>query len=297
MNGPGCPNNGNPSAIFTPGNCTSQGVQLYGGNPHLQPETSVNVNLGAVYSPIEDLAFTVDYYNITVKNLVGSIPSQSVYANPTEFANLYHLNSAGSLSQAPLIASNCKAGPTDPNCGYILQLLQNTGTTKTSGVDLTASYVAHTGYGSFRFGIEGTLITQYDTQEYQGGPTLNLVGQWNQGNEPALRWKHLATVDWTNGAWGAGLSNSFIDKYKDFAPVASPPLNDGNIHNVGNYSVWNGYASWKPVTAVTLTLGVKNLLNTDPPFSNTTVNFQGSYNPLWSSPVGREYYGRVRYSF
>ncbi len=296
MTGPGCPNAGNPSAIFTVGNCTSQGVQLYGGNPHLRPETSVNYNLGAVYTPIDDLAFTVDYYNITVKNLIGSIPSQSVYANPTEFADLYHLNSAGSLTQAPLIASACP-NPQAPTCGYILQFLQNTGTTKTSGVDLTGSYVLRTEAGNFRFGLEGTVITQYDSQQYQGGPILNLVGQFNQGNQPAIRWKHMATADWSRGDWGAGLSNNFIDGYKDYAAVAAPPLNDGNIHSVGNYSIWSGYGSWKPMPSLTLVLGVKNLLNTDPPFSNYTGSFQGSYNPLWSDPIGREYYGRVKYSF
>jgi iron complex outermembrane receptor protein len=55
------------------------------------------------------------------------------------------------------------------------------------------------------------------------------------------------------------------------------------------------------VDAMTVLLGISNLLDTDPPFSNqgggTNTNWQSGYNPLFSDPTGRAFYLRLKYQF
>jgi len=290
MNGPGCAS-GNYNAVFTALNCISQGLSLTGGNTNLKPETSENFDLGFILEPIKNLDVTVDYYRINVKNEIQAIQAPTIYGNPTQFANLYVLNNVGTLTPAPSANIACPT-PQAATCGYIIQTEQNTGGITTDGLDLSASYVMNSGYGKFRFGMNGDLVLNYDLQEYQNGPQVSLAGKWNQGNPPVIRWQHLLTLDWTKEKLGAGLNEHFTKGYTDQEPNAA-----GNPIQVGNYSLWNAYVSYKPIKGLRILGGINNLFNTDPPFSNQNQNWQAGYNPVFSSPLGRTFYARGTYEF
>jgi len=290
MNGPGC-SAGNYTVVFSQLNCISQGLTLTGGNPGLTPETSQNFDFGVILEPIANLGITIDYYRIIIKNSIGAVPAPTIYGNPTTFAADYVLNSSGTLSPASLANVQCPTH-TAPTCGYILTIAQNTGGTITDGIDLSANYLINTDYGKLRIGFEGTLITDFKVQDYNGGPFLNLDGEWNNGTAPVMKWQHLLTADWTYQNYGAGLSNQFTAHYVDEYPDAA-----GNLINVGNYSLWNGYVSYKPIPSLKLVGGINNLLDTNPPFSNQNANWQSGYNPIESSPLGRTFYGRVTFTF
>lgn len=290
MAGPGCAS-GQYTVVFSQLNCGSQGLALSGSNPNLTPETSQNFDIGFVIEPIENLGVTVDYYRINIKNSIGGVPSTAIYANPTAFAGDYVLNSAGTLTAAPSLAADCSPH-TAATCGYILTTSSNTGGTTTDGFDLSAKYFIDTAVGKFRLGLEGTLVTDFKVQQYSGGPEINVLGGWAGGEAPVIRWQHLLTADWTYQKYGAGLSNQFTEHYTDEFVNAA-----GNQITVGNYSLWNGYVSYKPIPSVKLLGGINNLLDTDPPFSNQNANWQSGYNPIESSPLGRTFYGRVTFSF
>jgi iron complex outermembrane recepter protein len=291
MTGPGCAT-GNYDAIFTQANCLAQGISLSGGNPKLKPEKSKNFDFGIILAPMADLGVTLDFFHVKITDEIQSIPDTAIYADPKQFAGLYKLNSSGSLTQAPLLNTACPNGPSSPTCGYVIQTVQNTGGITTNGVDLSSNYQLKTAMGKFRFGMEGTWIHSFRLQEYAGAPWLSLRGRFNSGNQPAITWQHQLTVDWTNEEWGAGLSNHYTSSYLDQFPDGS-----GAPRSVGSYSVWNAYASWKPMPSLKLLVGVHNLLNTDPPFSNQTQNWQAGYNPLFSDPTGRAWYVRASYDF
>lgn len=291
MTGPGCAA-GNYTTIFSQANCAAQGMSLSGGNSKLKPEKSDNFDVGIVLAPVKDLGVTIDWYRVVIKNEIQTIPDNAIYADPTAFSSLYVLNSAGSLTQAPVANTACVNGPSTPTCGYIIQTAQNTGGITTNGLDLSSNYTLRTSKGNFRFGLEGTWITQYRLQEYKGATWLNLRGQFNSGNQPAITWQHELTMDWTYDTWGAGLSNHFLSSYTDeYADAA------GDAIKVGAYSTWNTYGSWKPAKNMTLLVGVRNVFNTNPPFSNQTANWQAGYNPLFSDPTGRAYYARYTIEF
>jgi iron complex outermembrane receptor protein len=264
---------------------------LYGGNAHLTPETSQNFDLGVVVSPIQDLGITLDYYRILLKNTIGAVPASAIFGDPTSFGSYIVTNQDGTLTPSVQEASACHPY-TQPTCGYILETDQNTGGITTDGIDISIQYLQHTPIGTFHEDLEGTAVTQFREQQYNGGPLLNLVGWYNE-DPPAYRWQHNLRVDWASpeGAWGGGISNRFYSSYIDEFTDGN-----GNERTVGSYSTWDAYASYKPVRNLTVLFGIRNLLNTSPPFTNASQgNFAAGYNALVADPLLRNFYVNVKY--
>ncbi len=287
---------GTPKAPFTAATCNTQGLGLFGGNKSLTPETSQNFNFGFVLQPLEDLSLTLDYYRVLVKNTIGAIPVQAIYGNPSLFASQYVLNSSGGLTPSIQEASSCHPY-TSATCGYILQTSLNTGRITTDGFDLSIQYSQHTPIGTFHEDLEGTAITKYLLQQYNGGPNLNINGWYNeipQGQlNVAYKWAQNLRVDWTSPGkmWGAGLDNRLYSQYVDEYPDGA-----GNQREVGTYTLFDGFANYKPIDAMTVTVGIKNLLDRAPPFTNAyQSNFAAGYNALTGDPRGRSFYLDVRY--
>jgi iron complex outermembrane receptor protein len=290
---------GSYNAEWNSATCQAQGIGLFGGNRHLTPETSQNFDFGFIVQPIEDLGITLDYYRILLKNTIGRVPASAIYSDPTTFSSYIVPASSGTYAGTlpPTIAEATACQPyTAATCGYINLENSNTGRITTDGFDLSVQYVQHTSIGTFREDLEGTAVTQFLQQQYSGGPLLNLVGNLRiiQLN-PAFRWQHNVRVDWTSPGkmWGGGLSDRFYSSYIDEYPDGN-----GNPRKVGSYSLVDGYVSIKPDEALTVLFGVKNILNTNPPFTNASQNnFASGYNALIGDPLLRNFYINVKYTF
>jgi iron complex outermembrane recepter protein len=290
---------GHYTAEFTPQSCAAQGIGLNGGNQHLTPETSQNFDFGIILSPTEDLGITLDYYRILLKNRIGQVPASAIYGDPTTFTNLITPAKTGPYAGTlpPSIAEANVCTPyTASSCGYISLQDSNTGRETTDGIDLSVQYAQHTPIGTFREDLEGTAVTQFLEQQYNGGPLLNLVGNLQiQGINPAFRWQHNVRVDWTSPEkmWGAGLSDRFYSGYIDEFPDGN-----GNQRHVGSYSLVDGLVSLKPTEPLTVVFGIKNIFNTSPPFTNAFQNnFASGYNALIADPLLRNFYVNVKYTF
>jgi iron complex outermembrane receptor protein len=290
---PDCPASGPAIAPFTTATCNTQGLGLFGGNRTLTPETSQNFDFGIVISPIQDLGITLDFYKILLKNTIGGVPATAIYGNPTTFSNYIVTNNTGGLT--PSIQEGADCTPyTLSTCGYIKLADSNTGQISTNGIDLSVQYSQHTGIGTFREDLEGTAVTQMLVQQYTGGPQLNLVGEFNE-LPPAYRWQHNVRVDWTSPSnmWGGGFSNRFYSTYIDEFPDGN-----GNQRTVGSYSLFDGYASVKPTEKLTVLLGIKNMFDKSPPYTNAYQgNFAAGYNALNVDPLGRNFYINLKYTF
>ncbi len=283
---------GSYNAEWTPTVCSSQGIGLYGGNKNLSPETSENFDLGIILSPMRNLGITLDYYRILVKNYIQTIPASTIYENPNAFPSYFVLNNSGSLTPSVDEAADCHPY-TAPTCGYLLQDFQNTGGATTDGFDVSIKYIQHTAWGVFSEDLEGTAITQYRLTEYTGAAPVNLVGWFDQGQFPAIRWEHNLTLNWASpdSRWGAGLENQFFSRYIDEFPDAA-----GNPMEVGSQSTWDAYASYKPIPRLTVLFGIQNLFNQTPPFSNQLdYNFGAGYSSIFSNPIMRSFYVNLKY--
>ncbi len=290
------------TAEWTPATCSAQGIGLYGGNANLTPETSKNFDLGVVLSPTADLGVTLDYFRVIVKNDINAIPVNAIYGNPTNFANeIVTATSgtyAGTLTPSGAEASACTPY-TAPTCGYVILTNLNTGFITTDGFDLSVQYRQRTPIGTFHEDLEGTWTTQFNQQQYSGGPLLHLLGNLQiQELNPAFRWQHNVRVDWTSldKIWGGGLSDRYYSGYAD--ENGSGPTNAGPIPHVKSYSLIDGYASATPFKKFTVVFGIKNILSTKPPLTNASQNnFASGYNALIADPLLRNFYINLKYDF
>ena len=283
-----------PTAPFTSTTCASQGLELSGGNRNLTPETSQNFDLGVIVSPIQDMGITLDYYRILLKNTIATIPTSAIYGDPATFASDYVLNASGGLTPTVNEAANCLPSYTLPTCGYIIRTFQNTGRITTDGIDLSIQYTQHTPIGTFHEDLEGTAITQFLQQQYNGGPLVNLVGNLAIIEfPPAYRWQHNLRIDWKSpgGMFGGGLDDRFYSTYIDEFPDGN-----GNQRTVGSYNLVDGYVSVKPIDKLTVLFGIKNILDRSPPYTNASQNnFAAGYNALNSDPLLRNFYINLKY--
>jgi iron complex outermembrane receptor protein len=290
---------GSYTAEWTQATCLAQGIGLYGGNKNLTPETSQNFDFGVIVQPIQDMGITLDYYRVLLKNAIGGVPSSAIYGNPTTFSSYIVPATTGTYAGTlpPTIAEANACQPyTAPTCGYINLQNSNTGRITTDGIDLSIQYSQRTPIGTFHEDLEGTAVTKFLQQQYTGGPQLNLVGNLQiQGLNPAFRWQHNVRVDWTSPGkmWGGGLSDRFYSGYVDEFPDGN-----GNQRKVGSYSLVDGYVSVKPMEQLTVLFGIKNILNTSPPFTNASQNnFASGYNALIADPLLRNFYINLKYTF
>ena len=265
-----CPG-GTPVAGANPGrDCSQQFRNRTGGNEDLSPEKARNVTLGFVYQPVRNLSVGLDFYWIKISDQIAEFPESSVFDNPDSYADRYIRNPDGSLQ-------------------YIQTGLANLGKVKTSGVDVTLDYrFPATAYGNFGLSMQGTYVDRYDYQETINGAYFDNVGDF-QGIGVISRWKHSLTGSWSKGPYRASLTNRFQTGYRDYDP---------ETHNrVSSYSVWDLSAGYTWSKSLDIDVGVKNLFDRDPPFSNQAYTFQSGYDPRYTDPLGRTLFTRATYHF
>jgi len=164
----------------------------------------------------------------------------------------------------------------------------NLGGVNTDGVDLSAKYqMRAAGVGDFGFTLNSTYVSKYEYQNYENGPWVQNVGVYS-GVGPVFRWQHNASVNWTNGAFGAGFAVHYKSGYSDQDPTDP---------DVSSYSTLDAYGTWLPKKGLSLTLGVKNLGDRNPPLSYQTRTFQAGYDPRFTDPTGRTFYVRGNFTF
>lgn len=257
-------------------------VNLYvGGNPDLQPETSKQWNVGVVWEPISGLSLGIDYWNIHQKQRIDIFFWEFV------------IQSLDTIGSGRVIR-----GPVDPNFptlpGPIVAIdttLANIAAVETSGIDVSLRYAGpKTDIGVFGATLQGTYVRQWDAQYGDFGSTSFLGTNANGLAIP--RWRSYLSLNWTYGVWGATLAQTYTGGYTDEFPDAS-----GNMRKVSAFSVWDLQGTYTGIGGLQLALGVRNLFDTDPPFSNQRGSFQIGYDPQLANPLGRQFYLRATYAF
>jgi len=170
-------------------------------------------------------------------------------------------------------------------------LSQNIGAVHTNGVDVALGYKLDAGaIGRLNFGLQSTWVHSYKYELVPGLGYQENVGVFSGGNGfPVFRWQHNLTVDWNLAPVSVGVSIHHKTGYADADPT------DGA--RVAAYSTEDLYATYAAAKGFSFTVGVKNLTDKKPPFTNYTGLFQQGYDPRYYDPTGRTYYARGTYSF
>ena len=274
--------------------CGIQFQRLQGGNPDLTPEESDAWTVGFVFQATPSFSFGVDYWNYTVTNNVGTLSEVAIFADPNKYANLYVRCSQADAARKATIPGCAQPGG-DP-LAYVIMTNLNLGDTKTSGYDFQVNWnPSATQYGRFSANWRGTYTTKYEFQVEPNGTWYNPVGNFHpQFAGPIQRFRHILNLGWEMNAWTAGLIYRYSSGYKDQNNVPAP-FNDNTVGRYGLFDLSFGYAGIK---GLQLRLGVLNVLNEDPPFSNQTNRFQArGYDDRIHNPLGRTWTLGAKYEF
>jgi outer membrane receptor protein involved in Fe transport len=259
--------------------CSSaQCAQLAGGNPHLRPEESNTVSFGLVFTPtfLHGFTATVDYFDITVNNLIGGISPKVSLAdciatgssgtgNPL-FCDAIHRNAAGSIQGS----------------GYISAVDVNEGSLRTKGVDWEINYkrsLADMGmgdHGSLGLNWVGTYLENLITTPVPGFGSYDCAGLYGTTcGTPTPHWRSKMRLTWVT-PWNASFSlgwRYFGDVNLD-QNVASNPLlvgpHDSADAHIPAYSWFDLSGTWKVKDGYTLRFGVNNIFDKDPPIVDTS---------------------------
>lgn len=277
--------------------CGLQPQVQNGGNPKLKPEKSKTFTVGAAFEPIKDLTFSIDYWNISLRDQISVLPLDTIIKDPTRYAaNFVRCNTLPVAVQNTL---NRCAGldNNSPAIGYIIQLNDNIGKVKTKGLDLTAGYnMKLGGLGALALAYDGTYVKSYKYQTNPSDPFKENVGIYSDGS-PVFKWKHNVSAAWSLGDIGARMSlrhqSGYIDQNDPTTVVGGPSF----YGDVNSYTLVDLSGTYKFTKLSSLTIGVKNLFDKDPPFSNQSSRSQRGYDPRYTDPLGRSLFVRAAYGF
>ena len=270
----------------SPTDCGTQFSTLNGGNIRLQPEKSTSVTYGFQLEPTDNIHFGVDYFDIKLRNTIaiGGIGATSILstaAAATQFASFVNrAPSAGGLPGAIISVSQ-------QNSNLFKQHVR--------GLDFDIKLRFPGFYaGRFTAALNGTYFLSDDYQN-QDGSYSGVVANANAfGGSVLPRWKHIASMTYDLGPWSGTLIQNFQSAYADY-----PALDTGANRRVGVYETFDIQGSYSGFKGTRLTLGIKNLLDRDPPYTNIggVGYFQAGYDPSYADPHGRFIYAKASYEF
>ncbi len=247
-------------------------------NPDLKPEKSKQFSTGIVFEPSRNLNGSIDYWSIRKNDIISDIGEETIFSNPTYYNDPNIVKRSGGFVD------------------FISVKKENRGKLNTSGFDLALNWRGDaTELGRFGASISGTYITEYKFSTDPRSPLVDGLGRFRD-DKAVQRWRHKLNLDWDIGKFGLTVANTYLAGYRDqnVPGLADPTWND---RDVNAYSLWDLTGSYKFSPALRMRVGVLNVLNTAPPFTNQSRYFQVTYDPTYGDPRGRSFYASLNYTF
>jgi outer membrane receptor protein involved in Fe transport len=275
---------------------TTATAGLTSGNPDLTPESADTYNFGFSWnshadSPLlSNLTVSIDYYNISIKEVISVVPGLSA------LSKCYNLDG----SNPSYSAANTFCALLQRDANGQLQVIRtpylNLGGLETDGIDLQMAWSANLsdlglpqGAGQLFLSTGVSYTKSYSVQTLPGTPFQEYVNT-NTVGAAHPKYKALTTV-------GYGLGNALVSlrwRYQgsmDDVTAVTTPANPGV--GVGAYNLYDLIASYDIGTRWQIRAGVTNLTDKDPVFVSSS---QTNTDTAVFDAVGRSYYVGLKVS-
>ncbi|MBP6108993.1 MAG: TonB-dependent receptor, partial [Rhodocyclaceae bacterium] len=254
----------------------------FGGNANLVPEKSKQWSIGMIATPIKTVKLNLDYFAIEIDKYVTASTALAL------------------VNQANGVNNQYVTFNPDGSANTVDERQINAGLAKFAGFDIGATWSDKFSFGKLTVDYNATRMTKASLKSPDG--TENAIGTQVDAAGAALKlvslggtihkYRHKLSLDWTNGPFGATLTQNYTDGYED-----GPDLN-ANRHFVPSYSIYDLQARYSYSKDLNFSVGAKNLLDKDPPVYINTVNyFAYGFDPAQYDPLGRFVYAKVTYKF
>ena len=236
-------------------------------NPDLTPEESTNWGVGAVWSPSADLSFALDYYDVELENVIGTVPRALAFRNGDNGVPLY-----GVTRGAPIVAPN---GTVLPGQANLIMLPTVNGAVQTArGIDLEANWRFQTdNWGTFNTKLAWSHQLEYNFTPVGAGT----IEQSGTATFPDDRGQ--LAVNWSGGIYNFGVITNYI----------GPSGNEGTTAFLPSWTTVDVQAGVTLPWKAKVTVGARNVANKEPPMSNVLFGF-----PFYSNTL-HNIYGRMMY--
>ena len=256
-----------------------------GGNPDLKPEEAENMTLGLVIEPIDNLSFTLDYFDIKQTNVVFAssryVIDQNLAGNPTYNGDVKRSNNGTGYIQTIVSPAN------------------NIAARNIAGFDFNANYMLETDIGDWRINFDTTLMSKFEVQDTSDTPFRDIVGSYDAAFGSIPEYKASMQLDWSKGNYRATWDLNYTSAiavldgdgktktYKVNDIVRKDEMDATVIHNVQV-----GY--FVDAIGTDVHLGIQNVFDQNPPYLNEGVT---STDDNLYSFRGRFFYVGAKKSF
>lgn len=259
-------------------------VIITGGKEDLDPEESTQKSFGVVFAPSDNFSISLDAWEIERENTIR-------LGNRADLIQYYDLFRANWIRDAS---------------GEVVAIDQryvNSGGSLTRGIEVDANLTGEFAGGRWNVGLNGSYIDTFKTKALESLPyTDNLVGEYVRYYNLPIKWKHTLNLGYQRGDWAHNLSQLYRGGYDDEPPVSVANggyVPDGWDPEVDSYITYNYNVTYTGIDNLKLALGVKNILDEDPPFTAHQNDFAAGagWETRVGDPRGRAYTFMVEYTF
>jgi outer membrane receptor protein involved in Fe transport len=259
-----------------------------GNNAALRAERATSWTAGIDFTPsaLPQLKALFTYFDVTFRDRIDGAPfAYDLLSNPrhTDIVTVHptsgeieyvcsHSTFTGSIS------NNCNSSSIDALADL---RLHNESQLHTNGIDFVASYAPTIPVGVLNLRVEGTYLLGYSIRQTPNSAPQPLLNTQNNPIDLRLR----GSIGWQIRALRITARANFANSYRDMA--SDPPKRVGSWttydatvpYEFGNFAAASG-------RGMQLKLGIRNLLNSRPPFLNNQIARLG-YDQENADPEGR----------
>lgn len=260
------------------------------GNVELAAEDTVSYNVGIVYTPtnkwLNGFTFGVDFWRLEREGTVSLSYERTVERY---------------VSGDLLAGESVLIDPANNALVQVNSVFANAGRTRVQGIDFDIAYALRTeNMGRFDFRVVATWLDKWLFASQPDSELINYVEEDSSiaAQDGYLRWKANASLGWMYENHKATIRARYRDgfndgKYADLAGLDFTPVyyevKDRVLFDVQyGYTFFTDSDAW--FNDLEVTVGVRNVLDTDPPSSDGFVASSTGYPDFLYSSEGRFYY-------
>jgi len=244
---------------------------LVGGNPNLEPEKADTFTFGLVIEPMNTMQASFDYWDIRIKEAIGSVYPERALYQCVDFGNLcerIHRGVGGTLWVG-------RTGWVDAN--YL-----NLSDLHWRGIDVAWAWSPG---NHWNFNLIGTYMLKKETTEIPNDPdsSFDCAGVISWDCWPSPRWRHTATATYdSNSFWALTGRWRYYGKVK-YEGTEDLIAND----NLGAQNYIDLNAVFRFMETHDVVVGVNNVFDKEPPLMGSSLSWDANTVPGFWDTLGR----------
>jgi iron complex outermembrane receptor protein len=247
------------------------------GNTDLDPERSTYYNFGVVVQPITPVSVSLDYWNLVIKDKIGSLGTQYLLNNEDKYPDFIKRSPFGTL---------------DEDGYYVESRLLNLNKNESSGVEVNIRYDEDFGFAKLASGLRLSKVLASKTQETPTDPLCD-TAKYVSGPNGSL------TADLLTKVYSVGASVRYDSAYDTHTGGYTPGTCDfadpASNYHVKSYAEYGLNAGYVAPFGTEFGIGVQNLADAKPAYDrNATWPW---YNQQAHSNMGRYVYATIAHKF